>query len=157
MQAHIKTTVPAIRHIDQDLGQIDYYPQDGRPAVAWPCLLLDFDATATDHHAGVQWLDITINCRLAFSPYSSSASFVPDLVKEKSLQFYEVELQLYKALQGFDAGGIVQPLTRSGAISTEKREDPFRVRIMSFATATEDHSAQPTTNIAVPTLSISPL
>lgn len=142
IQEHLKTTVPAIRQVDQDLGQLDYYPEDGRPAVTWPCLLLDFDATADELSDGVQWLDIKVQCRLAFSPYSSSASFVPDLVKEKSLLFYEVEVELYKALQGFDAAGIVQPMSRQGAITTEKREDPFRVRNMVFTTATQDFSAQ---------------
>lgn len=142
IQNHLKDVLPTIRQVDQDLGQLDYYPEDGRPNVSWPCLLLDFDATADELGDGVQWLSINVNCRLAFSPYSSAASFVPDIVREKALEFYEVELQLYQALQGFDAGGIVQPLSRMGAIITEKREDPFRVRQMTFTTATQDFSAQ---------------
>ena len=138
IQAHIKDQVPEIRYIDQDIGQLEYY--ETRPAVSWPCLLIDFpSAQFEDHHQGVQWAAISLNARLGFSPFSSASSLSPDISKEHALQFYELEGKVYKALQGFEAGGLVQPFTRI-SVATEKREDPFRVREMIFTTATEDHT-----------------
>jgi hypothetical protein len=143
LQAHIKASVPAIRYIDQDLGQLEYYPEGERPAVAWPCLLIDIEATdSRDLGDGIQELDLAIHLRLGFSPFSSANSLTPDLSKEKALQFYEIESDLFVAVQRFDADGMVQPLTRQGGIATEKREDPFRVRVMTFTSTAEEDGAR---------------
>lgn len=140
LQTHIKLKVPEIRYTDLDLGQLEYY--ETRPAVSFPCVLIDFpSAQYSDHSFNTQWGNFSISCRLGFSPFSSANSLAPDLSKEKALQFYEIENKLYVALQTFDAGGIIQPMTRI-SIATEKREDPYRVREMIFTTATEDDSAK---------------
>lgn len=142
VQSRINALASAVRYIDQDLGQLEYYPENGRPAVSWPCVLIDIEATNSgDLSQGVQWLELAVHVRIGFSPFSSANSLAPDISKEKALQFYEIETAVYIALQGWDCGGIVQPLTRQGGIATEKREDPFRVRVMTFTTATEDDSA----------------
>lgn len=140
LQEQIKSEVPEIRYIDVDLGQLDYY--ETRPGVSWPCVMIDFIMGQwSNESGGVQWGDFTVNIRLGFAPFSSANSLAPDVVQEKALQYFEVEWKLYKALQGFDADGLIQPMTRVSD-GTEKREDPFRVRNMAFATSAEDHSAQ---------------
>ena len=97
----------------------------------------------------MQWANITIIIRLGFSPFSSASSLSPDISKEKALEFLEVENELYKALQNFTAGDIVQPITRKSA-ATENRDDPFRVRAITFTTATEDDTLMKVNKRRVP-------
>ena len=139
LQEQIKKQVPEIKWIDLDLGQLDFY--DERPKVTFPCVLIDFpDAIFKDEHQNVQWGELIIHFKMGFSPFSSANSLAPDITKEKALDFYEIESKVYQALQQFEADGQVQPLTRIRA-TTEKRSDPYRVRLMIMTTATEDDAA----------------
>lgn len=142
LQEHIKATVPEIRWIDQDLGQLEWYHE--RPAVSWPCVLIDFNNTTYDQESQqVQWGNATITFRLGFPSFSPSNSLAPQAVKEMALQYYELEQRLYVALQGYDGGGICQPMTRVNIASERREEDNFRVRVLTFTTAFEDISAMP--------------
>lgn len=139
IQAHILATVPAIKWIDQDLGQLEMYEQ--RPAVQWPCVLIDFPvANYSNEGQLVQWADVNISIRLGFAPFASANSVAPDVSKENALQYYEIENDLVKALHGFTADDCVQPMIRINA-TTERREDAYRVRQLIFTTGTEDTTA----------------
>ena len=141
LQDRIAQEVPEIKHIDQDLGQLEYYDQ--RPPVAFPCVLIDFPtANYSNLGTGIQWAEVNIHVRLGFAPFTSALSVMPDVGKEKALEYYELENKLYEALQGFTANGCVQPIIRTSA-TTERRNDPYRVREVIFTTATEDDTAQP--------------
>lgn len=147
---HIKEAVPAIRYIDQDMGQLeDYNPEDptSRPPVAWPCVLIDFpEANYTDDGQLEQTGDVMVDVRLGLAPYSPSTSNTPRSVTTKALEFYALEQQLTEALHGWtpvlplEDGGTVeicQPLARRGA-GTEKREDSLRVRVIRLTTSYSD-------------------
>lgn len=154
LQAHIKTEVPAIRWVDQDLGQLENY--EIRPPVSWPCVLIDFNQTIYDQmQNNRQMANITFTLRLAFDSYSSTSSTTPSAFKEKGLNYYEIEQNLYKSVQGFDAGGLMQDCTRINT-ATERREgDNFRVRVLTFTSMTEDCSAEPNlTKAARPNMNI---
>lgn len=154
LQEHIKTTVPSVRWIDQDLGQLESY--EIKPAVAWPCLLIDFNQTSYDQMQQNRQLgNITFTLRLGFDVWSQSASTAPLEVRQKALEYYELEQEIYEAVQGFDAGGLMQDCTRVN-IATERREgDNFRVRVMTFTSMTEDSSAMKTrTKAAKPPLQL---
>lgn len=144
IQARIRTAVPAIRHIDQDLGQLEQY-QD-RPAVSWPAVVLDLDgAQYGDMGEQAQTCTLDVVLRLAFAPYSSANVLAPDSVKEKALEYYDAEWLLNKALHCWvPDGGPSCPyefsaLTRISA-GTEKREDNIRVREIRYRIAYEDYS-----------------
>jgi hypothetical protein len=140
LQDRIKEFVPEIRYIDQDLGQLEWY-QD-RPAVSFPCVLIDFNNTTYDQmQLDQQWGNASFTLRLGFPQYSSSNNLVPDTVKEKALQYYEIENRLYKAVQGYDADGLMQPCTRVNAASERREEDNFRVRVLTFTTTFQDDEA----------------
>jgi hypothetical protein len=142
----IKTLVPEIRYIDQDLGQLEWY--DIRPAVAFPCVLIDFNNTTYDQMQGTEQTgNAGFTLRLAFPQYSSSNSLTPDAVKEKALKYYEIENRLYKAIQGYDADGLMQPCTRVSAASERREEDNFRVRVMGFTTLFFDTEAAGEENV----------
>lgn len=141
LQERIKEKVPEIRYIDQDLGQLEWY--EIRPAVSFPCVLIDFNNTAYDQmQLDQQQGNASFTLRLAFPQYSSSNSLTPDSVKEKALKYYEIENRLYKAIQGYDADGLMQPCTRTNTASERREEDNFRVRVMTFTTIFFDDEAR---------------
>jgi len=140
----IEDMVPAIRYTDQDLGQLENY--ETRPPVSWPCLLLDFDAATYEnlgrlHQSG----RLQVVLRIGFAPFSSANSLSPDTVRDKALEYYNVENEVYKALQGWEPLGpakepLCQPLMRVQA-ATERRNDEYRVRTLVFATSYFDAEA----------------
>lgn len=141
LQERIKLMVPEIRYTDQDLGQLEWY--EIRPAVSFPCVLIDFNNTVYDQmQLDQQEGNASFTLRLAFPQYSSSNSLAPDDVKEKALKYYEIENRLYKAIQGYDADGLMQPATRTNAASERREEDSFRVRVLTFTTIFFDTEAQ---------------
>lgn len=144
LQAYLNTEVPEIRYIDRDLAQLDIGPDDlGRYPVSFPCLIIDFTDAVYDQLGNqVQTGTPTLLCRLAAAPFSTSNSLAPTAVREKALKFWELEQKLYVALQGWDAGGLCQPLTRFRAAS-EQREDTIAVRQVYFNTFFHDETAAP--------------
>lgn len=140
IQDRIKAQVPEIRWVDMDYGQLDYYDMD-QPAVAWPCLLVDFNNTTYDQLLEqLQTGNASITCRLAIPAFSQSSGSAPASVKEKALAFLKLEKKVYLALQNFDGGELFQPLTRTAAV-TERKEQPIRCRLITFSTRYEDESA----------------
>jgi len=141
----IKDKVPAIRYINFDMGQIDFY--DGlRPKVSFPALLIDYgNFVYSDLGRGVQEVRGEIKFRLAFSPYSNSSSLSPAEVRAKALEYLEIDYTLNQFLHGWQ-GTDFGALTRIAAI-TEEREDTLRVRATSYAVNFFDSSASPATTL----------
>lgn len=152
IQARIESEVSEIRWIDQDLGQLEFYTE--RPSVSWPCLLIDIGGTNyEDESQYKQDGSVSIELRLGFPPFSSAANASPKSVKENALKYYELEQKVYVALQGWQPiitvdeidEEIAQPLVRKSSV-TEKRDDPYRVRVLTYATNYQDASAMPESN-----------
>jgi hypothetical protein len=143
LQSCIEAKCPDIRWIDLDLGQLENY--EIRPAVSWPCVLIDFNQTSYDQMQNNRQLaNLTFTVRLGFDQYSHTANTTPLPVKQKGLKYFRIEQSLYKAIQGFNADDLMQDCTRVNA-ATERREgDNFRVRVLTFTAMTEDTSAVPT-------------
>jgi len=146
IQEKIKEAVPEIREVAEDKGQIDAY--ENRPAVSFPCLLIDFDFKFDDMGENTQMGEGAVIIRLAFPPYSSSSSLMPVEVREKGMAYLDYELKVYQALQGWQPlsdpaadGFAFKALSRRTAV-TEKRNDPIRVRQIRYDTALEDATAQ---------------
>jgi hypothetical protein len=140
---HIKTAVPEIRWIDQDLGQLETF--EYRPAVDFPCVLIDFVASSYSEVAELAQLgDVTVVLRIGFAPFSQSNQAAPMDVRIRALDFYRLEQLVYEAVQGWH-NEFTQPLIRVGA-DTERRNDALRVRALTFTTMYEDYSALPMNN-----------
>jgi hypothetical protein len=141
IQARMEEAVPEIKWCDQDLGQLEEDIE--RPRVQWPCVLVDFlDTTYDELQQATQMAAANVQLRLGFSPYSSATAATPMQWREEALNYYELEDKLYQAFQYWEAGGLIQPMTRTSGV-TEKREDLFRVRKMIFTTTFQDESAKP--------------
>jgi hypothetical protein len=160
LSSHLNAQVPELRWIDQDFGQLEHFQI--RPEVSFPCALIDFLSGTYSELAGVtQFGEVMVSIRIGFAPFSSSYHAAPDNVKEKALEYYNLEQKVYKAVQGWTpvADGIQysQPFIRQ-SVMTEQRDgdqNALRVRVLTFATAYEDNSAATvTTTEANPNLKI---
>lgn len=144
---HLKKQVPELRWIDQDFGQLEVF--EYRPNVAFPCVLIDFAAAAYSNLSQLSQVgELTITVRIGFTPFSSAQQSAPMDVRQKALEYYEIEQKVYQALQGFNTLQC-QPLMRMSAqteqrVSASGAQDAsgLRVRILSFQTSFEDNSAE---------------
>jgi hypothetical protein len=152
LKARIQQYVPEILLIEQDWNQLA--ANDTAPITSWPCVFIDFTPSDFGNESElVQWGDVSIQLRLAFSPVTA-----PDTVSGQALACYETEAKLYKALQGWqpadeEGNAIGEPVMRL-QVTTEVREDAIRVRTILFTTAFEDASATPVYTIETPDLDI---
>lgn len=137
-QQLLKEHAPFIKHTDQDLGQL----KSVRPPVAWPCVLIDTETFEFESLGeNVQVGNGVIVFRLGFAPYSNSAGATPGTSKELALGYYEMEHQLHQLLQGWQPGSHTGKLNRI-SVTTQKRNDNYRVREMRYSLAFEDRSTQ---------------
>lgn len=151
----LKVAVPAIRYIEQDLSQLEHY--EIRPAVSWPCCLIDLEEFNFSNAGGVnnQLVEGIITLRIGLVKYTDSNNLVPENIRENALQFFEIEELVYKALHAWAPNGFSK-LTRLVS-ATEKRDDDIRVRILKFAISYTDTSAKPVRTISAtpnPTIAV---
>jgi hypothetical protein len=143
LQDYLKTAVPSIKWIDQDLGQLEHF--EYRPAVDFPCLLIDFsNATYSEEGGLVQFGDVNVMFRLGFAPFSQSYAAAPLDVRQQALGYYDIEQDLFEALQGWN-NSFTTPFIRMHADTEHRPHDGLRIRLLTFNTAYEDHSAVPLT------------
>jgi hypothetical protein len=144
----LKTAVPELRWIDQDFGQLEHFQV--RPEVSFPCALIDFASaqySGLSNHGREQVGEVMINIRLGFTPFSQSYHAAPLDVKEKALEYYNLEQKIFEALQGWapekDNDNYSQPLTRQSVMTEQRDGDPvaIRVRVITFTTQYEDGTA----------------
>lgn len=154
LQQHIADTIPAINYIDQDLGQLNNDRHTVRPSVAFPCVLIDFEnCNFEDLGENAQTAQGSIVLRLGFSPYSNSSQSTPQDSIENAINYYDIEWDMHKALQGWNPTTDVGALTRIST-QTQKRTDTIRVREIRYSFAFEDHSTQNTTQIVEAAINI---
>jgi len=155
----IKLKVPEVKWIDQDFGQLEQF--EYRPAVSFPCVLIDFPMAVYSNLAErSQVAEITVQLRIGFSPFSQSNDKAPLEVREKALEYYQLEQKLFEAIHGFETE-YTQPLIRINA-GTEQRLSAsdvadsigLRVRVMNFSTQFEDNSNLPVYNVTPATLDV---
>lgn len=143
LSTHLKTTVPELKWIDQDFGQLERF--EYRPEVSFPCALVDFIAANYSNLAELAQLgEVTINIRMGFAPFSQAHQAAPMSVKEKALEYYTIEQKIFEALQGW-RNNFTQPFIRISAVTEQRDNDPIglRVRVITFTTSFEDESNRP--------------
>lgn len=129
IKTHIKNNVPEIRYINMDLGQLEFY--ELRPKLSFPALLIDFGELRFEPLGdGSQMAYGNIIMRLALGSYSDISSLAPQPVLDKGVAFLSLEQKLHQAIQGQELE-YFSSLMRIGS-STEKREDEYRVRTMTY-------------------------
>lgn len=117
-------TIEALRWIDSDEGQLDYY--ETRPAVAFPCCLVDIELTqCTDQSDKQQMVTARVTLRIGFEPIGQSNTAAPANVQEKALEKWDTVDAVFNALQGWYDSEVAE-FSRVSQ-TTEKRDDNIRV------------------------------
>jgi hypothetical protein len=153
-----------LRLVDHDLGQLD----EEVPALSYPCALLDlsrfkFSASGENCQIG----EGVIGISLVFAPYSGTNNLAPETVRQKGLEYYEIEQMVQDALEGWNPTFIMQvagsdpveevdvlidscgPLTRTAA-GTDKRRTDLRIRRVEYELSCEDYTTADTSRTFIP-------
>ena len=130
IQQRIKDTVPEVKWIDQDLGQLEFYTE--RPPVLFPCVLIDFDdITFSDMGNHAQICSATVKLRVAFNVVQHSNGVTPQSQRDKALEIFDVMAKLHQYLHGW-SGTNFGELTRTRQ-TAEPREDTLRVYVLQYS------------------------
>ena len=139
----LTTEAVLLKYIEQDLGQMEHYPEGGRPPVSFPCVLIDVEDTSFDEMGEqCQLGEGILQVRICQPTYSTSNNLAPEEVRKTALSYYETEQQVHEALHGW-AKDNFSKLIRVSA-KTEKRNDEYRVRVLRYRFGMEDYSTAPT-------------
>lgn len=142
LQAKFKAEVPEIKFIDQNLGQ--WGESNFKSAVGLPGMLIDFPTTNYSDISGTAQLALTsIKLTLFFDTHSQSYNIAPQDVKNKALDYYEIESKVVSALQGWSCD-YFEPLKRTDARSQNQNELNLRIRELNFTTQHEEYFEQET-------------
>lgn len=140
LMTRLDTEVAELKWIAEDLGQLE--ESEIRPSVNFPCALIDFPNTSYSNLAdNRQQGTLSITIRLGFNPYSNTHSELPDSSLEKSVERFEIEQKVVNILNGWGVEDLFQSLVRTN-VTTEKRGDGMRVRVITFTSLYQDEYQQ---------------
>lgn len=126
--ARIEAQVPDIRMIDHDWNQLDFE----NPPITYPCLLIDFPDTSFTQMQKYQLAQAAVRLKLIYRSFTATSNITPTTNREDALAFYELEQQVYEALQAWYADGLLSNAMIRKNASTDKRDDGLRVRVIDF-------------------------
>lgn len=156
VQERLKTSLTDLKWIDQDLGQLEFY--DKRPAVDFPCALIDIDdSDYSDEGENSQIGEGILIVRLGLTVYNSANHLTPTPYKEKAIDYYNLEHRVNSFLHGWCDSRYFSPLMRRKGFK-EKRDDNLRVRVLRYVFAFRDSTAMevPAFTVQKPDLEIEP-
>lgn len=138
LQEQIKTKVPEITYIEQDLGQLG--SEDPRKMMSFPGVLIDFPDTGFSNLQGKNQLALPIvSIVLAMDTYSQTYHMAPIEVRELGLAYLELEQKLYMAIANWESD-YCELLNRTSAKGLNRNDVGLRVRELTFTTKFEDYS-----------------
>lgn len=124
-------TVTALKWIDFDMGQLEFF--ENRPAVAFPCALVDIEyPRCEDESSTEQLVTARVTLRLAFEPKGQTHGAAPSTVQTKALEVFGTVTACFEALQGW-SDDQVSEFSRTGQ-TTERRDDNLKVIIQTWET-----------------------
>ena len=127
----LKTEVPGLRWIDAEEGQLN---TGERPAVAFPCCLIDISYPSCETHmGGRQKINAQIQLRVAFQAGGSTNAAAPKLVREHALSCMDMLDMIHEALQWWNGGNLFNPMRRLRG-APEKRADGLKVYNVIYET-----------------------
>ena len=130
-----------LNFIDFDLGQLDVLETGERPAVAFPCALLDISYPNCDDETDTtQMVTALINIRLGIEQQSPTDSLSSEIRRNSGLAVFDTVEEVYKALQGFSDGNFSSFSRRS--VKPYRNFKGIKVVDMVFETTFEDLSAE---------------
>ncbi len=138
LQELLSAQAPQLAYIAADTGQLS---AKGRPAVAWPCLLIDFeDWTFTNQAGSVQTATGIVLLSLCTQPLSDTDHLSPLPSRADALQHLELEWHLHKLLHGWAPTAPYMGKLIRMAAKTKTRTEPYRIRELRYKLSFEDDS-----------------
>ena len=141
--ADLKTrlaTVAAIRYIDEDWGQLDYYSPN--QPVKWPCVIIDINQAAWGNqgeHVQIGLAQISI--RVADMKLSNTNAKAPSSQQTAAASIFDLLTSIHAALHGWTADSASGPLTRT-LTRKVNRDDGIREFEMIYSVQLFDDSAK---------------
>lgn len=120
--------VSALKFIDLDKGQIDYYDQ--RPRAAFPCAIFDFDTDAQTITENIQRVTGRLTIRVAFDYSGETAANTDNAVLQESLSYFDIIDAVKKSLHDYSSDQI-DSIDHLGT-QKESRDDGLTVRRLNF-------------------------
>lgn len=136
VMAQLKT-VPELRYVSEDWGQLDYYDQ---PPVQFPCALVECeDIRFADNSMNTQGAEATLSISISDLRLFNTSANSPDA--DTAFDIFELMGKVNKTLHGLKSATF-SPLTRTG-IARVRRDDAIREFRISYRFAYCDRSAAP--------------
>ncbi|WP_425628854.1 hypothetical protein [Cellulophaga lytica] len=121
--------VASIKWVDEDKGQMNFE----RPPVLFPAALVTISLPSTRNITiSKQQASAQIAVKLCFNYGGNTNSVTPDTDRDRSLQYYDVVDEVYKALQGFSSPHF-NALERR-AFNHILRPDEHKTVVLTFTT-----------------------
>jgi len=139
VQDRLTAQVSALQFIDFDMGQIDL-PEDERPAINFPCALIDINFPTTEDIADdTQLVNAVVSIRIADQVQGTTDSITAALQRDAALGYLDLVDSVYKALQAYETSEFsnFSRVSQQGAI----RADGIREVTINLNTTFEDLSA----------------
>lgn len=132
----IQAQVAAFRYINLDWNQLDFQ----QPPITYPALLIDFVDTAFAQMQFYQDGTAIVQLKLVYRSLTDTSNLTQAQYREAALEFFELEQDVYEALQAWYADNLLaNAMIRTNA-ATEKRDDGLRVRVITFQCTFSDAS-----------------
>ena len=122
-------TVPAIKWVDEDFGQIDQY--EDKPPVQFPCALVTIDELYDSLGGDACDQTSTITVRVAHSRLGNRSGMAPGEAIDLTLAKLDVAEDVKLAIQGFKITSWNSIVYLTG-MATERRTDGIAVKTLTF-------------------------
>jgi hypothetical protein len=138
IQERIMDQVPEIKYIDQNMGQ--YFNEEFRKSMLFPCLLVDFPVTSFSGLQGNNQLaEPSITVTLFHDIWNNTSSITPIDIKKAGLKYLGINQKIYMALQGWSPN-FCTPFVRTQKKSQNANDIGLLVKDTSFSSSYEDYS-----------------
>jgi hypothetical protein len=130
IQARISDKVPAIKYVDEDWGQLDYY--SSTPPVQWPCCLIDADNITWANLGNKQQQGTgTVVLHVANKKLTNTSAKAPVTQRNKAYAIQDVIQELHEALHTYlptkNGGTLIRKST-----GRNKRDDGIQHYIITY-------------------------
>lgn len=138
----LKTEVTELKHIDFEMGQMESLAFDERPAVDFPCALIDIAyIKCEDIGGGMQLVESRVIAKLAFETPLPTDSRTSGTRRTAALALFGTVDKVYAALQGYSTSQF-STLSRTQQ-TPDNRYAGIKMINMVFSTTFEDSTAVP--------------
>lgn len=136
----LTTDVTELKHIDFEMAQIDALALDQRPAVDFPCALIDISYLRCEDLGGfLQQVEARVVVKLAFEAPLPSDSRASEVRRTAALALFNTVDKVYAALQGYSTSEF-SSFSRTQQ-TPDNRYAGIKIINMVFSTTFEDATA----------------